>query len=64
MRCTQPIMDTLPALQYLHENGCPWIAPRAITPPITNTGTVCSTRWITSAEEWEKYAKEHAEHLR
>ena len=39
----------LPALQYLHENGCPWDSARAGTPPIPNTGTACSTRWITSA---------------
>ena len=49
----------LPALQYLHENGCPWRPEtRAITPPYTNTGTVCSTRWITSARRWEEYAEE------
>ena len=40
------------------------VSSRAIAPPYSNTGTVCSTRWITSAREWEKYAKEHAEHLR
>ena len=48
VRMSQPIMDTLPALQYLHENGCPWNLT-CYYAAITNTGTVCSTRWITSA---------------
>ena len=45
----QPHNGHLPALQYLHENGCPWDSNTCMTPPITNTGTACSTRWITSA---------------
>ena len=39
----------LPALKYLHENGCPWDSNTCFTPPNANTGTASSTRWITSA---------------
>ena len=54
----------LPVLQYLHENGCPW-----------NSGTCWGAahykRWDclqyavdNKCPRWEKYAKEHADHLR
>ena len=39
----------LPALQYLHENGCPWDGYTCYYAAHKNTGTACSTRWITSA---------------
>ena len=53
---TQPIMDTCPLSSTCTRTGALGTRTRAITPPITNTGTVCSTRWITSARG-EKYAK-------
>ena len=54
----------LPALQYLHENGCPW-----------NSNTcwlaVYEKRWDclkyavdNKCDEWERFAKGYAEHLR
>ena len=50
----------LPALQYLHENGCPW-----------NLETCHYKHWDclryavdNKCPGWERYAKEHAEHLR
>ena len=60
VRMSQPIVDTLPALQYLHENGCPW-----------NLETCHYKHWDclqyavdNKCPGWERYAKEHAEHLR
>ena len=54
----------LPALQYLHENGCPWNS-------YTCSNAAYYKRWDclqyavdNKCPEWETFAKEHANHLR
>ena len=46
---SQPQMDTCPLSSTCTRTGALGTTARASTPPITNTGTACSTRWITSA---------------
>ena len=45
----QPIMGTCPLSGTCTRTGALGTGTRALGPPITNTGTVCSTRWTTSA---------------
>jgi len=45
----------LPLSSTCTRTGALGTTERAITPPITNAGTVCSTRWITSARIRGRY---------
>ena len=54
----------LPALKYLHENGCPWDV-------LTCSYAATCERWDclqyavdNKCPEWKHYAKKHAKHLR
>ena len=54
----------LPALKYLHENGCPWSF-------YTCYCAACHRHWDclqyavdNKCPEWEKYAEEYAKRLR
>jgi hypothetical protein len=61
LTCHHAVMNgQLPALQYLHENGCPW-----------DLDTCYQERWDclqyavdNKCPEWEKYAENYARHLR
>ena len=53
----------LPALQYLHENGCPWSFKTCYGAALNKHWDCLQYAVDNKCEEWEKYAKEHAEHL-
>ena len=54
----------LPALQYLHENGCPWSFSTCYCAALFKHWDCLQYAVDNKCDEWEKYAKEHAEHLR
>ena len=54
----------LPALQYLHENGCPWSFSTCYCAALFKHWDCLQYAVDNKCEEWEKYAKDHAEHLR
>ena len=54
----------LPALQYLHENGCPWSFATCYCAALFKHWDCLQYAVDNKCDEWEKYAKEHAEHLR
>ena len=63
--CTHAALNGhLPALKYLHENGCPWDYRTCYC-------TAYNKRWDclqylvdNKCPRWEYFAEEHAEHLR
>ena len=63
--CTQAASNGhLPALQYLHENGCPWDWSTCFYAVLNGHWDCLQYAVDNKCPEWEKYAKEHAEHLR
>ena len=54
----------LPALQFLHENGCPWSFVTCYCAALFKHWDCLQYAVDNKCEEWEKYAKDHAEHLR
>ena len=54
----------LPALQFLHENGCPWSFATCYCAALFKHWDCLQYAVDNKCDEWEKYAKEHAEHLR
>ena len=54
----------LPALQYLHENGCPWSFSTCYCAALFKHWDCLQYAVDNKCEEWEKHAKDHAEHLR
>ena len=46
----QPQMGTCPLSSTCTRTGALGTGTRALAPPVGNTGTACSTRWITSAK--------------
>ena len=54
----------LPALQYLHENGCPWSFATCYCAALFKHWDCLQYAVDNKCPEWEKYAKEYAEHLR
>ena len=53
----------LPALQFLHENGCPWSFVTCYCAALFKHWDCLQYAVDNKCEEWEKYAKDHAEHL-
>ena len=51
-------------LQYLHENGCPWDSDTCDWAAHFKHWDCLQYAVDNKCEEWEKYAKDHAEHLR
>ena len=54
----------LPALKYLHENGCPWDNRTCFRAASYKHWDCLQYAVDNKCPEWEKYAKEYAEHLR
>ena len=54
----------LPALQYLHENGCPWDLNTCNNAAYYKHWDCLQYMVDNKCPEWERFAKEHAEHLR
>ena len=54
----------LPALQYLHENGCPWDRSTCYFAAHLKHWDCLQYLVDNKCPEWERFAKEHAEHLR
>ena len=54
----------LPALKYLHQNGCPWNWTTCFCAGIRERWDCLQYAVDNKAPEWEKYAEKHAEHLR
>ena len=54
----------LPALKYLHENGCPWDRYTCYCAANHEHWDCLQYAVDNKCPHWEKYAKEHAEHLR
>ena len=58
------IKGHLPVLQYLHENGCPWDSNTCSYAVLNGHWDCLQYAVDNKCPGWEKYAKEHAEHLR
>ena len=54
----------LPALKYLHENGCPWNNMTCFFAAFNKHWDCLQYAVDNKCPQWEKYAKEHAKHLR
>ena len=54
----------LPALQYLHENGCPWDSNTCRTAAHDKHWDCLQYAVDNKCPEWEEYAKKYANHLR
>jgi hypothetical protein len=55
----------LPALKYLHENGCPWDSATTCYWAAYNKHWDCLQYAVDNkCPGWKRYAKRHAEHLR
>ena len=54
----------LPALQYLHENGCPWDWDTCYYAADNERWDCLQYAVDNKAPDWEIYAKRHAKHLR
>ena len=55
----------LPALQYLHENGCPWDISTCTWAAERKRWDCCLQYLVDNkCPEWETYAKYYAKHLR
>ena len=54
----------LPALQYLHENGCPWDWYTCYCAAGRKHWDCLQYAVDNKCQRWEKYAYECAEHLR
>ena len=54
----------MPALQYLHENGCPWSSYECEQAAEKKHWDCLQYAVDNKAPRWEIYAKRHAEHLR
>ena len=54
----------LPALQYLHENGCPWNRWTCYWAADSKHWDCLKYAVDNKCPGWERYAEEHAEHLR
>ena len=65
LTCSSACMNgQLPALQYLHENGCPWDA-YACCCAADNEHWDCLQYMVDNkCLEWEIFAEEYAKHLR
>ena len=65
LTCSSACMNGhLPALQYLHENGCPWDS-YACCCAADNEHWDCLQYMVDNkCLEWEKYAEEYADPLR
>jgi hypothetical protein len=48
----------------LHENGCPWSFSTCYCAALFKHWDCLQYAVDNKCDEWEKYAKEHAEHLR
>ena len=54
----------LPALQYLHENGCPWDSNTCNDAAYNKHWDCLQYAVDNKCPEWEIYAEEYAKHLR
>jgi hypothetical protein len=54
----------LPVLQYLRENGCPWDSGTCYYAAYNEHWDCLQYAVDNKCPEWERFAKEHAEHLR
>ena len=54
----------LPALKYLHENGCPWSSSTCHFAAWHKHWDCLQYAVDNKCPDWEKYAEEYAEHLR
>jgi hypothetical protein len=54
----------LPVLKYLYENGCPWDRSTCFWAAHYKRWDCLQYLVDNKCPEWEKYAKEHADHLR
>ena len=54
----------LPALQYLHENGCPWDSDTCMYAATFEHWDCLQYAVDNKCPDWEEYAKKHAKHLR
>ena len=54
----------MPALQYLHENGCPWDSDTCMYAATFEHWDCLQYAVDNKCPGWERYAKKHAEHLR
>ena len=62
--CSAALKGQLPALQYLHENGCPWDNRTCFRAASYKHWDCLQYAVDNKCPEWEKYAKEYAEHVR
>ena len=60
----QPMKGHLPALQYLHENGCPWDSYTCYYAALYKHWDCLQYAVDNKCPGWEKYAENYAEHLR
>ena len=57
-------MEHLPALQYLHENGCPWDRCTCHYAAYYKHWDCLQYAVDNKCPGWEEYAENYAEHLR
>mgnify|MGYP006165548955 FL=1 len=63
--CSYAAMNgQLPALKYLHENGCPWGMYTCCNAADNKHWDCLQYAVDNKAPVWETYAEEYAEHLR
>jgi hypothetical protein len=54
----------LPALKYLHENGCPWDKWTCYCTALHKQWDCLQYAVDNKCPDWEYYAEKHAKHLR
>ena len=54
----------LPALKYLHENGCPWNSETCAYAADNEHWDCLQYAVDNKCDEWENYAEKYAKHLR
>ena len=54
----------LPALQFLHENGCPWDLETCYYAALYKNWDCLQYAVDNKCPDWEYYAEKHAKHLR
>jgi hypothetical protein len=54
----------LPALKYLHENGCPWNSHTCFNAAACKHWDCLQYAVDNKCPEWEIFAEEYAKHLR
>ena len=65
LTCSSACMNgQLPALQYLHENGCPWDEYTCWCAADNKHWDCLQYMVDNKCPGWKEYAEEHAEHLR